>query len=136
MLKIIARTVFYQWFIICCLLVAFVVYNVHWTAHKIVLFKEFIDNAFFPVQWNNETEQIIKNIGAYRFWLELDYPEDFTILQDEVYANNEWYWAEYSYTNKLGETVVEEKTTRVRWKTWEYYYGIDIMKENNEIKVF
>lgn len=128
MLNIVLRTLFYHWFIIFCFIGLFVLCNLNWTTHKAILVNKFIKNAFFPVQWNEKTEQTVKSIGSYRIWLTLEYPVDFTIIEDKIYANNEWYWIKYSYTNRDGQKVVEEKTTRVRWKTWEYYYGLDIMK--------
>jgi hypothetical protein len=126
MLNIVLRTLFYHWFIIFSFIAVFFLCNLQWATHQSILIKRFFKNAFFPVQWNEKTEQIVKNIGSYRLWLQLDFPIDFEIIEDKVYANQEWYWAKYSYTSKQGIKVFEEKTTRVRWKTWEYYYGFDI----------
>lgn len=124
MFKIIARTVFYQWFFIAILALTGFLLNIDWCTKKAIIINRFIHNAFFPVQWDDQMEKSLKNLAAFKLWLMIDCPDGFEIIEDSVYANQEWYWAKFKYL-KDGKVLIEDRTTRIRWKTWEYYYDLN-----------
>jgi len=63
----------------------------------------------------------IKNWGLYKLYCFNDYPVDFRLIEDGL-LGEEFYIAKFQYTNKNGDTIEKIDSTRVRWKTWEYYY--------------
>jgi len=124
MIKIVLRSLIYPWFI---LLIGFsigFICNSEWVGYKYVLIERSINNIFFPLQYNDQIENYIKEMGKLKIWAEVGCPEEFTILEDVV-KGQEFYWAIYKYKDKHGKEIKAISSTRIRWKTWEYYYGID-----------
>jgi hypothetical protein len=97
--------------------------NAEWIGYKSVLIERSISNIFYPLEFTKEIEDRVKDIGASKIFTELGYPNDFEVLGDVVYYNDEFYWCKYKYRDKNNRLKFGESTTRVRWKTWEYNYG-------------
>lgn len=122
MYKIIFRSIFYQWFILFIGISIGFITNAEWLGYKSILIERSISNIFFPIEFTQEVEDNVKKLGADKIYAELDYPNEFEILGDVVYYNDEFYWCKYKLRNKEGKLQFGEATTRIRWKTWEYYY--------------
>ena len=123
MYKIIARSIFYHWLLLIIGLSVGFTLNAEWLGYKSVLIERSINHIFFPIDFTPEMESKIKNMGAKKVYESLGCPNDFEILGDVVYYNDEFYWCRYKYRDKQNNLQFGETTNRVRWKTWEYYYG-------------
>ena len=128
MYKVIIRTIFYHWLILCAGISIGFMGNAEWVGYKSVLIKRSIDNIFFPIEFTSEIEKKVQNIGSKKIYIELGYPNEFEILGEVVYYNDEFYWCKYKYRDIHNKLIFGESTTRVRWKTWEYNYS-----SNNEV---
>lgn len=125
MYKIIFRSIFYHWLILFIGISIGFITNAEWLGYKSVIIEKSISNIFFPIEFTQEIEDRVKSIGASKIFTELGYPNDFEILGDVVYYNDEFYWCKYKIRDQNNELKFGEATTRVRWKTWEYNYGSD-----------
>lgn len=123
MYKIIFRSIFYHWLILLIGISIGFITNAEWIGYKSVLIERSISNIFYPIEFTKEIEDRVKGIGASKIFTELGYPNDFEVLGDVVYYNDEFYWCKYKYRDKNNRLKFGESTTRVRWKTWEYNYG-------------
>ena len=121
--KVIIRTIFYHWLILCAGISIGFIANAEWLGYKSVLIERSIDNIFFPIEFTTEVEKRVQEIGASKIYTELGYPNEFEVLGEVVYYNDEFYWCKYKYRDSNNELIFGESTTRVRWKTWEYNYG-------------
>jgi len=124
MYKIIIRSIFYHWFILFVGISIGFIANSEWFGYKYVLVERSIRNIFFPLEYNENIENFVKESGRMKLWASLDCPDEFNILDDLV-KGEEFYWAVYTYKNKQGKTIKDIGSIRVRWKTWEYYYHTD-----------
>ena len=68
-----------------------------------------------------------------RLWANLDCPENFEII-DELVKGEEYYWAIYKMKDKQGKEIKDIGSIKVKWKTWEYHYGLDEIIEGSQIK--
>jgi hypothetical protein len=123
MYKIIFRSIFYQWLILFIGISIGFILNAEWLGYKSVLIERSIGNIFFPIEFTDDMENKVKEIGASKIYASLNYPNEFEILGDVVYYNDEFYWCKYKFRDDKGKLQFGEETTRVRWKTWEYNYG-------------
>ncbi len=121
MIKTIARTIFYQFFILFIGISIGFITNAEWVGWKSELVSKSVKNIFFPTEFDEKTRDQIKNWGKFRIWAFNNRPENFTIIEDGLLAE-EFYIAKFTYVNNDGNTIEKIDTTRVRWKTWEYYY--------------
>lgn len=124
MYKVIFRTLFYQWFILCIGISIGFIGNAEWIGYKSLLLGKSINHIFFPIDITPEVQQTIRNIGQQKLRILAGNPPDFLILDDFLY-DNEVYWAEYQFTDKSGKLTTQINKVRVKWKTWEYYYQLD-----------
>ena len=124
MYKIIIRSIFYHWFILFVGISIGVISNSEWVGYKYVLIERSVRNIFFPIEYNQEVENYVKEQGKLKLWGQLGCPEDLEIVDDLV-KGEEFYWALCKYTDKNGKKIKAIESVRVRWKTWEYYYKID-----------
>lgn len=123
MYKIIIRTLFYHWLLLCTgISIGFIV-NAEWLGYKSAIIERSISNIFFPIEFSEEIEKQVKSAGSAKIFAELDYPSEFEVLGEVVYYNEEFYWCKYKFRDDSGVLNFGESTTRVRWKTWEYNYG-------------
>jgi hypothetical protein len=124
MYKIIIRSIFYHWLVLFIGISIGIILNSEWIGHKYILIERSINNIFFPLEYNENIENFVKETGKMKIWISLDCPENFTIIHDLV-KGEEFYWAVYTYKNKYGKTIKDIGSVRIKWKTWEYYYKID-----------
>lgn len=117
----IARTLFYQFFLLFIGISIGFICNAEWVGWKTNLVIKSVDNIFFPTEFDEETCEQIKNWGRFRVWAFNDRPQDFTVIEDGLLAE-EFYIVKFTYVDSKGKTLEKIDTTRVRWKTWEYYY--------------
>jgi hypothetical protein len=119
--KAVLRTIFYQYFLLFIgISVGFIV-NAEWVGWKSNLVERSFYNIFFPVEFDEEMCAKIKGWGLYKLYAFNDCPADFKLIEDGL-LGEEFYIAKFQYTNKNGDTIEKIDSTRVRWKTWEYYY--------------
>jgi hypothetical protein len=124
MIKVILRSLIYPWFILFAGFSIGFICNSEWVGTKYVIVERSIRNIFFPLEYNPEIESHIKQIGAMRVWSELECPSEFEVLEDIV-KGEEFYWVICQYKDKNGKIIKTIRSTRVKWKTWEYYYKLD-----------
>lgn len=117
----ILRTLFYQFLLIFIGISIGFICNAEWVGWKSEIVSKSVQKIFFPKEFDEKTCEQIKKWGAFRVWAFNDRPQDFTIIEDGLLAE-EFYIAKFSYTDKKGKTVQKIDNTKVRWKTWEYYY--------------
>lgn len=121
MIKTVLRTIFYQFFILFIGIFIGFITNAEWVGWKSELVNKSVKNIFFPTEFDKKTLEQIKNWGRFRIWAFNDRPENFTIIEDGLLAE-EFYIVKFTYTDNKGNVIEKIDTTRVRWKTWEYYY--------------
>lgn len=124
MYRVILRTIFYQWLILCVGISIGFIGNAEWIGYKSLLVAKSINNIFFPIDITPEVQQSIKYIGQQKLRISLGNPEYFVILDDFLY-DNEIYWAEYEFIDKYGKKIKQINKVRIYWKPWEYHYHLD-----------
>lgn len=117
----IARTLFYQFLLIFVGISIGFICNAEWLGWKSVVVSKSVKNIFFPTDFNEATCQQVKNWGQFRIWAFNDRPKNFTVLEDGL-LGEEFYIAKFTYLNSEDKTIEKIDSTRVRWKTWEYYH--------------
>ena len=117
----VARTLFYQFFLLFIGISIGFICNAEWMGWKSSLVERSVQNIFFPIEFDENVCTNVKGLGAFRIWAELGRPKNFKIIEEGL-AAEEFYIAKISYTNEYGKTVTDIKSTRVRWKPWEYYW--------------
>lgn len=123
MQKIIIRTLFYHWlFLFTGLIIGFAI-NAEWIGYKSLLIEKSLNKIFFPIEFTPKLESKIKQKAIQQILIDLNYPKDFEVLSDVIYYNDEFYWCRYKFRDEQGSLKFKDATTRVVWKTWEYYYG-------------
>lgn len=119
--KAVLRTIFYQYFFLFVGLAVGFILNAEWVGYKSCLVERSINNIFFPVRFDEDVCQKIKNWGAFKLWAFNDRPKDFQIIEDGLLAE-EFYIAKFQYKDSNGNKIEKIQSVRIRWKTWEYYW--------------
>ncbi len=119
--KTVCRTLFYQFFLLFIGISIGFSCNAEWLGWKSNLVQKSIENIFFPTEFNKKTCDQIKNWGQFRVWAFNDRPKDFDVIEDGL-LGEEFYICKFTYTDSDGKKIEKIDSTRVRWKTWEYYY--------------
>jgi len=117
----VCRTLFYQFFLLFIGISIGFICNAEWVGWKTEVVAKSVDNIFFPTKFDEKTCEQIKNWGKFRIFAFNNRPQDFKIIEDGLLAE-EFYIAKFTYTDQNGNIAEKIDTTRVRWKTWEYYY--------------
>lgn len=120
--KTVARTLFYQFFLIFVGLSVGFILNAEWVGIKSLIIQRSVNNIFFPIEYDEHMERWVKGWGAFKVYMDKNQPQEFEIIDEHVYANEEYYWCRFKYKDKKGTIKIDEGVSRVRWKTWEYYY--------------
>jgi hypothetical protein len=128
----VCRTIFYQFFLLFVGLSIGFILNAEWVGIKSLIVERSINNIFFPIEYDSHMERWVKGWGAFKVFHQADCPDEFEIIDENVYANEEYYWCRYKYRDKNGNLKFDEGLSRVRWKTWEHYYEIDSMLDTPE----
>lgn len=130
LLLTVLRTLFYQFLILFAGLSLGFIINSEYIGYKSHILSKSLNNVFSPVRFDETVLKNLKNWGAFKLWAEHEYAEDFKIIEDAMMAE-EWYWAKFSYKNKQNKTVIDIQSTRIRWKTWEQYYDLEMPTEED-----
>lgn len=128
----VCRTLFYQFFLLFVGLSVGFIFHAEWVGKKSVIVERSVKNIFYPLQYDERLERVVKEWGAYSVFILNECPKEFEIIDENVYHNEEWYWCRYKYRDEKGNIKFNEGTTRVRWKTWEYYYEPDAILDTPE----
>ena len=132
--KTVCRTIFYQILLLFTGLSVGFILNAEWVGIKSVILERSVKNILYPVKYDDRLEKLVKDWGAYKIYINKGCPEEFEIIDENVYYNEEWYWCRYKFKEKGGNLSFGEGTTRVRWKTWEYYYDHDVIDTPEKVK--
>lgn len=124
------RTLFYQFLLVFIGISIGFIANAEWVGYKSCMVERSIKNIFFPIEYNDETCQKIKNWGAFKIYSFNNYPNNFKIIEEGL-LGEEFYIAKFEYVDHLGKKQQKIQNTRVRWKTWEYYYE-EVNTQSNE----
>ena len=118
----VARTLFYQFFLLFIgISIGFIV-NSEWVGYKSCLVEKSIKNIFFPIKFTPKMESGMRILLAERMRAKEGYPPEFEVLSSVVVANDEFCWIAYKYRDQDGKLVFKDDVERMRWKTWEYNF--------------
>jgi hypothetical protein len=124
--KTVARTLFYQFFLLFVGASLGFILNAEYVGWKSMLVEQSVENIFFPVQYDARIEEALLGIGRMRLNLHHnDDPFNDTGIEivDEFIWGEEVYNVRYRYVEKEGEEpVLYDFRSRIRWKPWEYYF--------------
>lgn len=130
--KTIFRTLFYQFFLLFIGLSIGFIINPEWVGVKSLIIEKSVNNIFFPIKYDEHMERWVKGWGSYKVYMFKNQPLEFEIIDEHVYANEEYYWCRFKYKDKDNKIKFDEGKCRVRWKTWEYYYESDVVLDTPE----
>lgn len=117
----VCRTLFYQFLVLFVGISIGFICNAEWVGWKSNLVSRSVKNIFFPIRYNEEVAESIKNWGRFKIYSFNGNPVNFEVIEEGLLAE-EWYVCKYQYRdvdNNLRERI---DSVRVRWKTWESYY--------------
>jgi len=129
------RTIFYQFLLIAIGLTIGFILNAEYLGWKSSIISKSINNIFYPVKFDQNVCQTIKNWGAMKIWTELNRPLVFEIIQDGL-LNEELYICKYKTIDQNNKTIINIETTRIRWKPWEYYWEEPRVVTDEELKEY
>jgi hypothetical protein len=132
--KTVFRTLFYQFLLLFAGISLGFVANAEWVGMKSVIIERSAKNIFCPPEYDERLEGLVKNWGSYKAFVANGRPEEFEIIDENVYYNEEWYWCRFKYRDSSGKLKFDEYTTRVRWKTWEQYYDHEVLDTPEKIR--
>jgi hypothetical protein len=120
--KTVIRTIMYQLLILFTgLSIGFISHATYWGKKAPLIHRSF-NNIFYPIEYNDEVKKMIMNIGRLRIFFTLpDGATDFKINQDDM-RSDEHYIANYEYMLNGEKIVVENYSSKINWKSWEYDY--------------
>ena len=131
-MKCVLRTLFYQ------LLLLFIgasigfITNAEWVGFKYPIVSRSISNIFNPIDFEDPgVLQFLYGNGRLKIFGVMGEYRDVEVIEEAMLAE-EWYWVKFSHTDNNGNTVIDIKHIRIRWKPWEYYYdeeNLDPMDE-------
>ena len=121
--KTIIRTLIYQYLgLLVGLSIGFICAPNYWGV-RVPVFERSIRNIFYPIEFNNQVEDFLIDVGRGRLWSELDDPKNLKFYNSEI-IGQEWFETDYSYTNSDGVSIEDHYRTRINWKPWEQYYPL------------
>ena len=120
-IRTVFRTLFYQFLVLFVGISIGFICNAEWVGWKSEIVSRSVANIFFPLSFNADTCQSIKNWGKFKIYSLHGCPEGFTIVEDGL-MGEEWYICKFQYTDSENKTREKIESVRIRWKTWEYYY--------------
>lgn len=118
--KTIIRTLFYQALLLWAGFSIGFMLNPEYWGNRAPLVQRSIKNIFYPLEYDQDVENFLLDIGRCRIFFGL--PEgasELRIIQDSM-VSDEKYVATYEYKLKEERILVEEYTTKINWKPWEY----------------
>ena len=133
--KTVLRTLFYQYFLVFIGISIGFIANAEWVGWKTNLIEKSFYKIFYPIEFDQSQCRKIKNWGSYRIFAFSGYPEGFKIIEDGL-LGEEFYIAKFEYKDENGNIVEKIDSTRVRWKTWEYYWTDPTPSTTEELKQY
>lgn len=118
------RTLFYQFFLLFVGLTIGFLCNTDYIGWKTNLISQSFNNIFFPVKFDADVCNNLKNWGRFKLYVRNNTPKNFDVI-DEAMLGEEIYVLKYSYTDNKGKKQIDIDSIRLRWKPWEYYYELE-----------
>ena len=81
----VARTLFYQFFLLFIGISIGFICNAEWMGWKSSLVERSVQNIFFPIEFDENVCKNVKGLGAFRIWAELGRPKNFKIIAFRLY---------------------------------------------------
>tara|TARA_Y100000004_G_scaffold192074_1_gene251981 strand:+ start:516 stop:1022 length:507 start_codon:yes stop_codon:yes gene_type:complete len=121
-MKCVLRTLFYQFLLLFVGASIGFITNAEWVGWKYPVVSNSIRNIFHQINFEDPgvLQWLYGNGRLKVFGVMGEYP-DLEVIEEAMLAE-EWYWVKFSYTDKNGNTKIDIKNVRIRWKPWEYYY--------------
>ena len=132
--KTVFRTIFYQFLLLFAGISLGFIANAEWVGMKSIIIEKSAKNIFCPPEYDERLERLVKNWGSYKVFMAKNRPDEFEVIDENVYYNDEWYWCRYKYRDESGKLRLSEGTTRVKWKTWEQYYDHEVLDTPEKIR--
>lgn len=132
--KTVFRTIFYQFLLLFAGISLGFIANAEWVGMKSVIIEKSAKNIFCPPEYDERLDRLVKNMGSYRVFMANGRPDEFEVVDENVYYNEEFYWCRYKYRDGSGKLRFGEDITRVRWKTWEQYYDYEVVDTPEKVK--
>lgn len=133
-MKIFLRTLVYQFLLLFVGVAIGFIGNAEYIGWKSAIIERSIQNIFFPIEYDENVERYVLETGRMRLYTTINgnpYNNSGVKVLDEMVWGEEFYICLYEHTPAEGKPVVEEYSTRIRWKPWEYYYEYQPL-ENDE----
>ena len=131
-MKCILRTLFYQFLLLFIGASIGFITNAEWVGWKYPVISRSFNNIFNPIDFEDPgVLQWLYGNGRLKIFGTIVRHKDLKVIEEAMLAE-EWYWVKFSYTDENGNTRIDIKNVRIRWKPWEYYFdeeGFDIMGE-------
>ena len=120
-LKTIARTLFYEFFILVIgLSIGFMLNSEYWGMKAPVIHRS-IGNIFFHPEFDDVENNLI-NMGKLRLWAYLDFPNTLEITDERMFGE-ETFRCNYTY-KKNNQDITGSYETHIHWKSWEAHYEL------------
>jgi len=120
--KTIARTLVYQILLLWTGFSIGFMLNPEYWGNRAPVVERSIRNIFYPIKYDERVKEFCINIGRSRLFFSLPKGAyNFKIIKDDM-VGEEQYIATYQYVLD-GETIlVEDFTSKINWKPWEFDY--------------
>lgn len=119
--KTVIRTLVYQYLgLFIGISIGFML-NAEYVGNRAPLVERSFKNIFYPVEYNQEVENFLVDVGRSRIFFSL--PNGSTNLKiiDDRMISDEQYFAKFSYNDPNGQHVlIEDYISKINWKPWEY----------------
>lgn len=130
--KTVFRTLFYQFFILFIGISIGFISNPEWFGLKTNIIAHSFENIFYQIKFDKDVCNNLKKWGAFKIWSKNYMPNDFTVIEEGLLAE-EIYVLKYSYTDNKGKKQINIDSIRLRWKPWEYYYELPDTQTDEEM---
>ena len=135
--KTVIRTIIYQILLLWTgFSIGFMINPEYW-GNRAPLVQRSIKNIFYPVEYDEEVEAFLLDVGRSRIFFGL--PPGSTNLKiiDDSMISDERYSAKYSYNDPNGNiVVVDNYISRINWKPWEYDFPSPSQKPSETMEDF
>jgi len=135
-IKTIARTLVYQTLLLWTGFSIGFMLNPEYWGNRAPLVQRSIKNIFYPIEYDQNVENFLLDVGRSRIFFGL--PEGSSNLRiiDDSMINDETYIANYEYVLDDKKIIVENYTTKINWKPWEYDYPQPNQKISDSMEDF
>ena len=121
-MKCILRTLFYQFILLFIGGSIGFICNAEYVGWKLPIVTNSFYNTFYPIDFEDPgVLQWLYGNGRLKIFGTIVRHKDLEVIEEAMLAE-EWYWVKFSYTDENGNTRIDIKNVRIRWKPWEYYF--------------